>query len=610
MSEVDAAIAGNRQHEGLLESPDPAHWHGLFDALRQRERRTRLLHDEQPLLVLVIEPDTNVVESVNAYGARLLDWQARDLVGLSVETLAPPDGASRLRAELRECVQQSGHVHRFETCLLRKDGRLLWLRAGARAVMNADERQVILLCCEDVSEARLRSRTLAYRARHDPVTGLINRAEFERRLQRALYDAGSHSSEHALALLDVDQFKVINYRFGHAAGDELLHEIGEIVTDALRSGDTVARLNGDELGILLEHCSMTRAHALVAEVVTAIGAYDFEWAGQPYNVTASVGLVPIRPDSDSVAELLSHADAACRAAADGGRGRIHVWRADDREVGERQREMEWAARVENALHAERFRLHMQPIVPLRAGTGIYYELLLRMEDEKGGLISAQNFLPAAERFHLGPRLDRWVVGRAIDWLNARGLASAEDTCCINLSGQSLADPEFPRFVLDRLMRRRSVGASICFEITETSLIANLERARASMETLAHAGCRFALDDFGSGHSSFAYLKSLPVQWLKIDGSFVRGIAESDEDLAFLRLINELGHLTGKRTVAESVESEPVLQKLREIGVDFAQGYHMGRPGPIEERVAANESGEVPILKLCEGVTSVREIAGR
>ena len=601
MSEVDAATAGNRQREGLLESPDPAHWHGLFDALRQRERRTRLLHDEQPLLVLVIEPDTKVIESVNAFGARLLDWQARDLVGLSLETLAPPDGASRLRAELRECVQQAGHVHRFETCLLRKDGRLLWLRAQARAVMNADERQVILLCCEDVSEARLRSRTLAYRARHDPVTGLINRAEFERRLQRALYDAGSHSSEHALALLDVDQFKVINYRFGHAAGDELLHEIGEIVTDALRSGDTVARLNGDELGILLEHCSMTRAHALVAEVVTAIGAFDFEWASQPYNVTASVGLVPIRPDSDSVAELLSHADAACRAAADGGRGRIHVWRADDREVGERHREMEWAACVENALHAERFRLHVQPIVPLSAigAGGSYYELLLRMEDEKGGLISAQNFLPAAERFHLGPRLDRWVVGRAIDWLNSRGLASADDTCCINLSGQSLADPEFPRFVLDRLMRRRSVGASICFEITETSLIANLERARASMETLAHAGCRFALDDFGSGHSSFAYLKNLPVQWLKIDGGFVRGIAESDEDLAFLRLINELGHLTGKRTVAESVESEPVLQKLREIGVDFAQGYHMGRPGPIEARVAANESGEVPILKLCE-----------
>jgi diguanylate cyclase (GGDEF)-like protein/PAS domain S-box-containing protein len=531
--------------------------------------------------VLVLHPDTRIVESVNAYGARLLEWHARELIGLPLDTLVPPDGATRVQLELRECLHQSGRVHRFETCLLKRDGHLLWLRAAGRAVSNTDERQVILLCCEDVSEARMRSRTLAYRARHDPVTGLINRAEFERRLQRALYDAGTHASEHALALLDVDQFKVINYRFGHAAGDELLHEIGEIVTDALRSGDTVARLNGDELGILLEHCSLARAHALVAEVVTAIGAFDFEWAGQPYNVTASVGLVPIRPDSDSVAELLSHSDAACRAAADGGRGRIHVWRADDREVGERQREMEWAACVENALHADRFQLHIQPIVPLQGGGGTHHELLLRMLDPRGELISAQNFLPAAERYHLAPRLDRWVVAHAIEWLDGSGYAP-EDTCCINLSGQSLADPEFPRFVLDRLLRRKALGASICFEITETALIANLERARTSMETLAHAGCRFALDDFGSGHSSFAYLRSLPVQWLKIDGAFVRGIADSAEELEFLRLINELGHVTGKRTVAESVESASVLEKLHEIGVDFAQGYHMGRPAPLRD----------------------------
>jgi len=599
MLEVDAADPGECGRDSLPSSPDPAHWHGLFDALRQRERRTRLMHDEQPLLVLVVQPDTHIVEHVNAWGARLLDCAPRDLVGMPLDTLAPPDGLARIRKEIEECRQQSGRVHRFETCLLKKDGRLLWLRATARALTNDDGREVMLLCCEDVSEARLRSRTLAYRARHDPVTGLINRAEFERRVQRALYDAGRHASEHVLALLDVDQFKVINYRFGHAAGDELLHEIGEIVTDALRAGDTVARLNGDELGILLEHCSLTRAHALVAEVVTAIGAYDFEWASQPYNVTASVGVVAIRPDSDCVAELLSHADTACRAAGDGGRGRIHVWRADDREVGERQREMEWATCVENALHDDRFRLHVQPIVPLQGGGGIHYELLLRMQDERGQLISAQSFLPAAERYHLAPRLDRWVVGRAISWLDSRGQVSG-DTCCINLSGQSLADPEFPRFVLDRLMRRKSLGASICFEITETALIANLERARMSMEALAHAGCRFALDDFGSGHSSFAYLKNLPVQWLKIDGGFVRGIADNPEELAFLRLINELGHLTGKRTVAESVESESVLARLREIGVDFAQGYHLGRPSPIEERVAANDSGEVPILRLCEG----------
>jgi diguanylate cyclase (GGDEF)-like protein/PAS domain S-box-containing protein len=586
MSEADAATATSRSWERPLDSPDPAHWHGLFDALRQRERRTRLLHDEQPLLVLVLHPETRIVESVNAYGARLLEWHARELIGLPLDTLVPPDGATRVQLELHACLQQLGRVHRFETCFLKRDGHLLWLRATGRAVSNADERQVILLCCEDVSEARMRSRTLAYRARHDPVTGLINRAEFERRLQRALYDAGTHASEHALALLDVDQFKVINYRFGHAAGDELLHEIGEIVTDALRSGDTVARLNGDELGILLEHCSLARAHALVAEVVTAIGAFDFEWAGQPYNVTASVGLVPIRPDSDSVAELLSHADTACRAAADGGRGRIHVWRADDREVGERQREMEWAACVENALHADRFQLHFQPIVPLQGGGGHHHELLLRMRDARGDLIAAQSFLPAAERYHLAPRLDRWVVAHAIEWLDGSGYAP-EDTCCINLSGQSLADPEFPRFVLDRLLRRKSLGAAICFEITETALIANLDRARTSMETLAHAGCRFALDDFGSGHSSFAYLRSLPVQWLKIDGAFVRGIADSAEELEFLRLINELGHVTGKRTVAESVESASVLEKLHEIGVDFAQGYHMGRPAPLPEHVAAH-----------------------
>jgi Amt family ammonium transporter len=420
-------------------------------------------------------------------------------------------------------------------------------------------------------------------------------------VQRSLYDAASHGSEHALALLDVDQFRVVNYRFGHAAGDELLHEIGEIVTDALRAVDTVARLNGDELGILFEHCTMQRAHALLAEVVTAIGAYDFEWASQPYNVTASAGLVPIRPDSDSVADLLSHADAACRAAADGGRGRIHLWRADDHEVGERQREIEWAARVENALQTERFRLHVQPIVSLNGWNGgACYELLLRMEDDRGDLVTAQHFLPAAERYHLAPRLDRWVVARAIAWLDSRP-ESAGDTCCINLSGQSVADPEFPRFVLDRLTHRRALGSSLCFEITETALIANLERARASMETLAQAGCRFALDDFGKGHSSFAYLRNLPVQILKIDGGFVRGIAESDDDFRLLELINDLGHVTGKRTVAESVESEPVLERLRAIGVDFAQGYHLGRPMPIDEQPGSgDETDRVCVLPLPAG----------
>ena len=421
-----------------------------------------------------------------------------------------------------------------------------------------------------------------YQSTHDELTGLINRAEFERRLEAALKRIAEDGGEHVLCYLDLDQFKVINDTCGHAAGDELLRQLGNILPGCVRDCDTLARLSGDEFAVLLDGATVPQARLLANRLRDSIERFRFPWLSKVFSIGVSIGLVSVTDASESVARLLSAADTACFAAKDLGRNRVYVHHHEDGEIARRHGEMEWVTQIQAALDQERFRLHLQRIKGLTlAATQQHYEVLLRMEAEDGTLISPDLFLPAAENYHLSTRLDTWVVGKVFEYLSSNEDHVADQKlCCINLSGHSITDAGFLQYIVAQLRHAPLIAGAICFEITETAVIANLGLATHFIRSLKKLGCRFALDDFGSGLSSFAYLKNLPVDFLKIDGMFIRNMTRDPIDLAFVRSINEIGHVMGKMTVAEFVEDEETLDALRALGVDYAQGFHISRPAPL------------------------------
>jgi len=436
----------------------------------------------------------------------------------------------------------------------------------------------------DITNAYRLSEQLAYQASHDGLTDLTNRTEFDRRLRSALDLARVSGAEHALCYLDLDQFKVVNDTCGHMAGDELLRQISQLLRTQVRTRDTLARLGGDEFGVLMERCNLENAHRLADGLRRSVEAFRFNWEDKVFTVGISIGLVPIDRDSPDSAAIMRAADTACYAAKDEGRNRIHVYHEKDTEVARRQGEMQWISTIGSALEEGRFRLFAQSIQPLAADDyGLaHYEILLRMVGTDGEIILPGEFLPAAERYNIATKLDRWVIEAARDWFsqNPEQLEQLH-TCAINLSGQSLGDPGFLRFVMDQFRDGSLPPERICFEITETAAIGNLTQATAFINSLTTLGCRFGLDDFGSGLSSFAYLRSLSVDFLKIDGIFVKDIVTDVIDMAMVKSINDIGHVLGKKTVAEFVENAEILALLRDIGVDYAQGYHIAAPVPIE-----------------------------
>jgi diguanylate cyclase (GGDEF)-like protein/PAS domain S-box-containing protein len=441
----------------------------------------------------------------------------------------------------------------------------------------------------DITAAHALSTQLTYQASHDTLTGLVNRRELERRLQRALESTKKDSAVHALCYLDLDQFKVVNDTCGHVAGDELLRQLAKVLPKCVRHQDTVARLGGDEFGVLLEHCSKEQALRVAEAMRRMVADFIFIWQDKTFNVGVSIGLVSITQATDNFNTLLSAADNACYAAKDLGRNRIHVY--DETEAGmvRRHGDMQWVTRIHEAIEENRFELAFQPIVsvesfsPGQDNGWDHFELLLRMRDKSGKLIAPGAFLPAAERYNLISKLDRWVISTAFHWL-ARHPTHLKrvDHCSINLSGQSFGNKEFLNFVLGIFKNGGMPPEKICFEITETSAISDLAGAIDFIKALREIGCLFSLDDFGSGLSSFGYLKSLPVDFIKIDGLFVKDIVEDPISYSMVKSINDIGHVMGKKTIAEFVENEAVLSKLREIGVDYAQGYGICKPQPLDE----------------------------
>src|ERR1700677_311417 len=442
-----------------------------------------------------------------------------------------------------------------------------------------------VLVLHDMTREREFVAQLSWQASHDTLTGLANRREFESRLEHALGRLSHQRGEHALMFLDLDQFKVVNDTCGHAAGDQLLRQTSGLLQENVGADALLARLGGDEFGVLLRNCDAKSAAQIAERLRLTVQELSFVWNGCMFNVSASIGLVHVS-EAESVEETLKAADMACYMAKEKGSNRIQVYHPSDSELLQRVGEMGWVQRIRNGLEQQRFCLFAQEIRGLKHGEPdrSRVELLIRLRDEDGQLVLPGSFMPAAERYGLMPLIDRWVVKNAFGLLASRidsPRSSYPSSCAINLSGATFGDDEFMDFVGRQFEIHRVPPETICFEVTETNAIANISSARRFIQALKKLGCRFSLDDFGTGMSSFAYLKHLPVDYIKIDGSFVREMLNSDTDRAMVEMIVHMAKVMGKGVVAESVESEEILQALREIGVGYAQGYAIGRPEPFE-----------------------------
>jgi diguanylate cyclase (GGDEF)-like protein/PAS domain S-box-containing protein len=549
-------------------------------ALKASESRYRELYENVVAGVFQTTPDGKFM-AANPALVRLLGYASEDeLLELSIGEdlyVHADDRANWLRN-----MAAAGEIRNAELVLRRKDGRKIVVLENSRAVR--DEQGHILYyegTLTDITEAHELSRQLSYEASHDALSGLMNRREFEIRLQRALDSAQATGTSHAVCYLDLDQFKVINDTCGHIAGDELLRQLAQLLQSRVRSNDALARLGGDEFGLLLHDCSLADAVGIANALLKAVEQYQFVWGASTFSVGASIGVVPLSSNFRRITQVLQAADAACYAAKDQGRNRVHVYQEDDAVVAQRHGEMQWVARVKRALSENRFLLEAQPIVPIVAEQPPAlrsYELLLRMREPDGSIVPPGAFLPAVERYNLTQRLDRWVISTALRWLAAHPTTTQQiGRVYVNLSGDSLGDPQLHDFIRAALDETRVPPTKVGFEITETAAIGNLTRANQLIAELRRLGCAFSLDDFGSGVSSFAYLKALTVDWLKIDGLFVGNIVHDRVDYEMVRSITDIGHVMGKKVVAESVESEAVLERLKQIGVDYAQGLALGPP---------------------------------
>src|SRR5882672_5297919 len=470
------------------------------------------------------------------------------------------------------------------TVLLNRGGREIAIQDSAAPIRDRNGGVIgAVMVFHDVSKERRLRRALSYQASHDALTGLINRREFENRLADAVASArGEHTPKHALIYVDLDQFKLVNDTCGHPAGDRLLKQITGLLQTRIRTSDILARLGGDEFGILLENCTPEQAMRIADALRQAIREYRFVWNDNAINVGASIGIVEITSGTESVANLMSAADVACYAAKDEGRNRVHVYQQDN--VPERHKEMQWVSRLTRAIDQNRLELFFQPIVPIGTNRDAHphFELMVRLREEDGTLVQPIEFIPAAERYNVMPSIDRWVVERALGTLaHHRGAKSQPFfTLAINLSGTSLNDERFLEFLIAQLAVHDLSPGAICFEITETAAISNLANVVYFMRELKARGCSFSLDDFGSGLSSFTYLKTLPVDYLKIDGQFVQGVTRDAIDRSMVEAISQIGRSMGIKTVAERVETPEVLAELARLGVGFAQGFYIAAPDSV------------------------------
>nr|WP_315491186.1 PAS domain S-box protein [uncultured Rhodoferax sp.] len=477
------------------------------------------------------------------------------------------------------------------TLLIARHGEEFGIEDSAAPIRNAAGDVLgVVLVFHDVTEQRRMSGEMSYRATHDELTGLVNRAEFEARLRRLLQKSHEDGSHHALMFIDLDQFKLVNDACGHSAGDQLLQQVSKLLGEAVRARDTLARLGGDEFGVILDHCTGEQAQRVAQQICDRMEEFRFLHDGRRFRIGTSIGLVAVSNAFATVAAVMQAADTSCYAAKEAGRNRVHTWFDTDQALRERHGEMQWTTRIEQALDEDKFVLYAQRITALDDGKhGTHAEVLLRMVDHDGSIIGPAAFIPAAERFNLASRIDRWVLRNATAWLEKHGVQANMQTLCVNLSGQSVGDRAFHRQVMETLGALPSgICQRLCFEITETAAVTNLADAVLFIEQVRALGVRISLDDFGAGASSFGYLKSLRVDYLKIDGQFIKDLVDDPLDDAAVRCFVDVARVVGVKTVAEYVDREAVLQRVQALGIDYAQGFHLHKPEPIELLVNSRE----------------------
>lgn len=443
-----------------------------------------------------------------------------------------------------------------------------------------------------IRRVAVKNRRILYHAQHDVLTGLFHRSEMEQHLNTALEDAATSNTHSALLFINLDRFKLVNETCGHLAGDELLTQIGQLLSGLFSDSDILARHGADEFSALAKHRTLNDAIRLAQRIITALEDYRCSWQDKHFNITVSIGVIPIQGTGETLQDLLSAADSACNMAKTAGGNQFKAATLNDQQIAHHRQQAGWVGRIQAAIVHNQFELYGQPVVGITADTQNkgHIELLLRLKDPQGGIVPPDHFIPAAERYSLMPDIDRWVIRTAIATARHYIDLISLPTLMINLSGQSISNESFLIF-LDQALREAALPAgTLCFEITETAAVADLGIVRRFVETLKPWGCKFALDDFGTGFSSFSYLKSLPVDYLKIDGSFIKEIATDATELAMVKSIHEIGHILNKKTVAEFVENDAILNKLKAMGVDYAQGYGIAAPQPIAQLLGPTTPG--------------------
>ncbi len=542
--------------------------------------------------VITVDVDGRVL-FINPAAEKLLAIASESVTGISYSEIVnvvtdsseqPPE-----KDILQECFDTNSVVKFPEQAsIVNRDAVMIAVEATISPMKyETGDLMGAVIVIQDVSKTRKLTRQLSYQASHDMLTGLYNRRKFEDHLAEILFNVVEENREHVLLYLDLDQFKIVNDTCGHIAGDELLQQLPVLFQKVLRSGDLVARLGGDEFGVLLENCNLNQASIIADKVREAVKGFRFVWQDRTFEIGVSIGVVVINESNTEMGHIMSSADVACYAAKDAGRNRVHVYEVSDEAVSERYGEMHWTSRITKAMEENRFKLYQQTIVGITNNSVEHVEVLLRMIDEDGKVIPPGAFLPAAERYNLMVGIDRWVISEVFKTITEGNMCKScngdFNIISINLSGDSLSDESLLSFIMSEREKYNVPLECICFEITETVAIRNLKEAISLINELTKHGCRFALDDFGSGLSSFAYLKTLPVHYLKIDGSFVRDVSRDAIDKAMVRSIQQVGKAMNLLTIAEWVEDAETLEVLKELGIDYAQGYYLGKPEPFAKK---------------------------